>query len=114
MEQTQLARDRRTQEVARPATTVVSDVTLDGEWETVEPGIYVRFLDADRRRFIEARCTPHHVRLTAKAETVVGGLMWAVQQYGEITFAGAVSKHITERMIEPLVECLPGAPHGCN
>lgn len=114
MEQTQLVRDGRTQDVARWATTVVSDVTLHGEWENVEPGVYVLFFGADRRRFIEARCTPHHVRLTAKAETVVGGLMRAVQQYGEITFAGVVSKHITERMIQPLVECLPGALHGCN
>lgn len=57
--------------------------TLPGVWEEVEPRFFVRRFD-EQGAFIEATADGKTVRFKAKVGGLMGGVMHAVQQVGEI------------------------------
>lgn len=68
---------------ARQAAPAAPAFTLPGIWEEIEPRFYVRRFD-DQGAFIEATTDGRKVRFKAKVGGLMGGVMHAVQQVGEI------------------------------
>ncbi len=70
------------QAASHPNETHFPAFTLPGDWEEAEKNLYVRYYDDVA--FIEARANGTKVRVQAKVNGMLGGIMHACQQIGEI------------------------------